>query len=118
MSAGLEMDRERAREFNEMLAEILKQTKELLDQQAARELVKLEETRQELKPKVTTINMKGCQVKLVTKADSSVEWTVKDFELESPLVAKGVVKLSKTVLLPEKEAEKAARKALKRYLGE
>ena len=118
MSAGLEMDQERAREFNEMLAEILKQTKELLDKQAAAELVKLGEKRQELKPKTTIINTRDCEIKLVVKTDASVVWTVKDFSLESPLVAKGTVVLSKTMLKPEKEAEKLARKALKRYLGE
>jgi len=118
MSAGLEMDQERAREFNEMLQKVLKQANDPLDLQAAALTAKVEQKREELKPQVTTINVKGCQVKIVTKSDASVEWTVKDFELESPLVAKGTVKLSKTVLLPEQEAEKQARKAVKRYLGE
>lgn len=117
MSAGLEMDQERAREFNEMLQNILKQTGAILEAQEAAELVKLEEKRQELKPKTVVMNVKGCEVKMVTNADASVTWTVKDFELESPLVAKGVVKLAKSVEV-EKEAEKLARKALKRYLGE
>jgi len=117
MSAGLETDRERAQQFNEMLAEILKQATELLDKEAAAELAKLEEKRQELKPKTVVMNVKGCEVEMVTNADASVTWTVKDFELESPLVAKGVVKLAKGVNV-EKEAEKLARKAVKRYLGE
>jgi len=118
MSAGLEMDQERAREFNEMLQAILKQTKAILDAQGAARVAEVAKKVEEAKPKTTIINSKGCEIKLVVKTDASVVWTVKDFSLESPLVAKGTVVLSKTMLKPEKEAEKLARKALKRYLGE
>lgn len=118
MSAGLEMDQERARELNEMLQSILKQTEAILDAQEAARVAEVAKVAEEAKPKTTIINSKGCEIKLVVKTDASVVWTVKDFSLESPLVAKGTVVLSKTMLKPEKEAEKLARKALKRYLGE